>query len=55
MLCPDFAISVGEAEPLKVTEQAAGAAPVSPGSPPSPRRSPERLAPEPVNEEKADE
>jgi len=55
MLCPDFAISVGESEPGKAAEEAAVAASrPTPGSPLGPRRSPERLAPEPVGEEESD-
>jgi 2-oxoglutarate ferredoxin oxidoreductase subunit delta len=44
MLCPDFAISVGE-PPSAQEAEAATPAPGTPGSPVSPQHSPERLAP----------
>ncbi len=55
MLCPDFAISVGEAGPRKVGEAATGAA--SAGGPESQvglGHGPERIAPAPVDEEDQD-
>lgn len=47
MLCPDFAISVGEAPPGM---SPAGPAPGKPGSQDVVNKSPERLAPPPVEE-----
>jgi 2-oxoglutarate ferredoxin oxidoreductase subunit delta len=42
MLCPDFAISMGEGPARRA---AGGPSPGRPGSPVSPNHSPERLAP----------
>jgi 2-oxoglutarate ferredoxin oxidoreductase subunit delta len=55
-LCPDFAITVGEEAPSSVAHRAStGPSPGTQGSPISPHHSPERLAPEPKQEEDADE
>ena len=56
MLCPDFAISVRD-EPSDHIAAAgrSGPSPGEPGSRVSPRHSPERLAPEPAQNENEDE
>jgi 2-oxoglutarate ferredoxin oxidoreductase subunit delta len=55
MLCPDFAIRIGEEAPVPLARYGTEAPPPgTPGSPVSPHHSPERLAPEPANEDADD-
>lgn len=56
MLCPDFALSVGDRPPRRLPSRQSGkTAPFAPESHVSPEQSPERMAPEPEIEEHADD